>query len=96
MIALTIKPNGLNTINACRRGPIINLAKESGLAGNRTWIWGFGGPYTIHCTTRPLSVSKKKLPSFSKMGNIAAKYLYRNGQQYYAEKFSYNHHPIRS
>lgn len=25
----------------------------SGLAGNRTWISSFGGPHTIHCTTRP-------------------------------------------
>jgi len=29
-----------------------------GLAGNRTWIWGFGGPYTIHCTTRPLMLMR--------------------------------------
>ena len=28
--------------------------KDSGLAANRTRTQGFGDPYTIHCTTRPL------------------------------------------
>ena len=31
-----------------------------------------------------------------KLYNITAEYLYRNGQQYYAKKFSYDHHSIRA
>ncbi len=31
-----------------------------------------------------------------KLYNITAEYLYRNGQQYYAKKFSYDHHSIRT
>jgi hypothetical protein len=29
----------------------ISAQKRSGHARNRTWIQGFGDPYTIHCTT---------------------------------------------
>ena len=46
----------------------------------------------------PLPIPDCRLPFavslFSKILNIRSKYLYRNGQQYYAEKFSDHDHPI--
>ena len=74
------------------------MEKFCGLARNRTWIWSFGNSYTIHCTTRPLkegcfrllspSVILSGIGLFTEILNIGTKNLYRNGEQYYAEKFS--------
>jgi hypothetical protein len=96
---------------------------DSSLDRNRTCIWGFGNPYTIHCTTRPKNILSclelrpqhrwglyyPRPTAFGRAGivlrgqklfyqpaGIGGKYFYRNGQQNYAEKFSYHSHSVWS
>ena len=43
-----------------------------------------------------LSIVLRGRRLFSEMAHVAAEYFYRYGQQYYAEKFSYDCHSIRT